>query len=224
MTLKFVPFVVLAAAGMAHAADAINRLPVAAAVFREVMSTPDKAIPQDLLAKAQCVVIVPGLKKGAFIVGGKYGRGFVECRKSGGVGWSAPGSIRVEGGSFGFQIGGAEVDVIMLIMNTRGVDRLFGSKFTLGGDASVAAGPVGRTASAETDAAMTAEILTWSRTRGLFAGISLNGATLRPDEDWNRELYGRKIKLKEILVTGELKSPDAAAGLREELNRYSSRK
>ncbi|MEO8026721.1 MAG: lipid-binding SYLF domain-containing protein [Bryobacteraceae bacterium] len=224
MTWKLVPIAALAAAGMAYAADAVDRIPVATEVFKEVMATPDKAIPQDLLGRAQCVVIVPGLKKGAFILGAKYGRGFVNCRKSGGVGWSAPGSIRVEGGSFGFQIGGAEVDVIMLIMNKRGVDRLFGSKFTLGGDASVAAGPVGRTASAETDAAMTAEILTWSRTRGLFAGISLNGATLRADEDWNRELYGRKIKLKEILVGGELRMPETARPLIAELNRYSSRK
>ncbi len=223
MTWKLFAVTALAASGIANAADAVDRLPIAATVFKEIMATADRAIPQDLLAKAQCIVVVPGLKKGAFIVGGKFGRGFVDCRKKSGVGWSAPGSIRVEGGSFGFQIGGAEVDVIMLIMNQRGVDRLFGSKFTLGGDASVAAGPVGRTASAETDAAMTAEILTWSRTRGLFAGISLNGATLRADEDWNRELYGRKIMLKEIL-TGDLKNPDSSKALLEELNRYSSRK
>lgn len=223
MRLKLVTVMAAALSPAVWAADAPARLEVAADVFKEVMSIPDKAIPQDLLAKAECAVVVPGLKKGAFIVGAKFGRGFVVCRRQDSVGWSAPGSIRVEGGSFGFQIGGAEVDVIMLIMNPRGVQRLFGSKFTLGGDASVAAGPVGRTASAETDAAMTAEILTWSRTRGLFAGVSLQGATLRADEDWNRELYGRKIQLKEI-VTGNLKSPQEAQKLISELNRYSSRK
>ncbi len=136
-------------------------------------------------------MIVPGLKKGAFIVGAKYGKGFVSCRKGNGPGWSAPGSIRVEGGSFGLQIGGSETDVFMLVMNKKGMDRLLSTKFTLGGDASAAAGPVGRSTQAETDAAMTAEILTWSRSRGLFAGISLSGATLREDADWNTELYGR---------------------------------
>src|SRR5580693_8616147 len=180
--------------------DAPARLQAAADVFKEVMGTPDKSIPQDLLNKSQCMVIVPGLKKGAFIVGAKYGKGFVSCRKSDGVGWSAPAAVRVEGGSFGFQIGGAETDVFMLVMNKSGVNRLLSTKFTLGGDASVAAGPVGRDTQAQTDAAMTAEILTWSRSKGLFAGISLSGATLREDSDWNNELYGRKITNKEIVL------------------------
>lgn len=203
--------------------DAGKRLQAAAEVFGEVMDIPDKSIPQDLLNKAQCVVIVPGLKKGAFIFGGKYGKGFVSCRNKDGVGWSAPGSMRVEGGSFGLQIGGSETDVIMLIMNQRGMDRLLSTKFTLGGDASVAAGPVGRSTQAETDAAMTAEILTWSRSRGLFAGVSLSGATLREDSDWNRELYGRKITNREIITTG-IAAPNAAQALLADLNKYSSRK
>ncbi len=203
--------------------DAPKRLQAATDAFKDVMGTPDKAIPQDLLNKAQCIMIVPGLKKGAFIVGGKYGKGFVSCRKKGGAGWTAPGSIRVEGGSFGFQIGGEETDVFMLVMNEKGMNRLLTTKFTLGGDASAAAGPVGRTTQAETDAAMTAEILTWSRARGLFAGISLSGATLRPDEDWNTELYGRKITNREILTT-PVTPPPAFAPLQAELNRYSSRK
>jgi lipid-binding SYLF domain-containing protein len=169
------------------------------------------------------VVIVPGLKKGAFIVGAKYGRGFVSCRKKDGVGWSAPGSIRVEGGSFGFQIGGSETDVFMLVMNEGGMKRLLSTKFTLGGDASVAAGPVGRSTQAETDAALTAEILTWSRSKGLFAGISLSGATLREDGEWNAELYGRNLPNREILTTS-VAPPPAAAELLSELNRYSSRK
>jgi len=212
-------------AGLLSAAepDAPKRLQAATESFKEVMGTPDKAIPQDLLNKSQCIVIVPGLKKGAFIVGGKYGKGFVSCRKKTGAGWGAPASIRVEGGSFGFQIGGEETDVFMLIMNQKGMDRLLTTKFTLGGDASVAAGPVGRTTQAETDAAMTAEILTWSRSRGLFAGISLSGATLREDSDWNTELYGRKITNREILTT-PVTAPGSADALMNELNRYSSRK
>jgi lipid-binding SYLF domain-containing protein len=208
---------------MAADNDAPTRLQAAATAFNEVMGTPDKAIPQDLLNKAQCVVIVPGLKKGAFIVGAKYGKGFVECRHSDGMGWSAPAAIRVEGGSVGFQIGGSETDVFMLVMNKSGMNRLLSTKFTLGGDASVAAGPVGRDTQAETDAAMTAEILTWSRQRGLFAGVSLSGATLRPDPDWNTELYGRNITNREILTTNV--PPPAPAGmLLDLLNKYSSRK
>ena len=205
------------------ASDAPKRLQSAAAAFKEVMGIPDKSIPQDLLNKAECIVIVPDLKKGAFIVGGKYGRGFLSCRKKDGVGWSAPGAIRIEGGSVGFQIGGSEMDVFMLVMNEKGVDRLLSTKFTLGGDATVAAGPVGRVAQAETDARMTAEILTWSRARGLFAGIALNGATLREDDDWNQELYGKAIKNREI-VSGSVVAPKSAAALLSELDRYSSRK
>jgi len=163
------------------------------------MSTPDKGIPQDLLAKSQCVIIVPGMKKGAFVVGGQYGRGFAECRRADGTGWGAPGAVRVEGGSFGFQIGGSSTDVVMLVMNKSGMQKLLGDKFTLGADASIAAGPVGRTANADTDARMNAEILAWSRAKGLFAGISLSGATLRNDADVNQELYGRKIDNKEVL-------------------------
>jgi SH3 domain-containing YSC84-like protein 1 len=204
-------------------ADAPKRLQAAADAFKEVMDTPDKAIPQDLLNKAQCVVIVPGLKKGAFIVGAKYGKGFVSCRSGGGPGWSAPGSVRVEGGSVGFQIGGSETDVFMLVMNKKGMDRLLSTKFTIGGDASAAAGPVGRSTQAETDAAMTAEILTWSRSRGLFAGISLSGATMREDADWNTELYGRAITNREVITT-TVAVPAAAQGFVTQLNKYSSRK
>src|SRR5580704_8898205 len=203
--------------------DAPKRLQAAADVFKEVMGIPDKAIPQDLLNKSQCIVVVPGLKKGAFIIGAKYGKGFVSCRSKSGVGWSAPGAVRVEGGSFGLQAGGSETDVIMLVMNQGGVKRLLATKFTLGGDASVAAGPVGRSTQAETDAAMTAEILTWSRSRGLFAGVSLSGATLREDSDWNNDLYGRKITNREIVLS-TIAPPTPAKPLLEELNRYSSRK
>jgi SH3 domain-containing YSC84-like protein 1 len=223
MNWKLTAALVLAPALLCAESDAPKRLNAAADAFKEVMGIPDKSIPQDLLNKAQCIIVVPGLKKGAFIIGGKYGKGFVSCRKKDGVGWSAPGSIRVEGGSFGFQIGGEETDVFMLVMNQKGMDRLLSTKFTLGGDASVAAGPVGRTTQAETDAAMTAEILTWSRSRGLFAGISLSGATLREDTDWNNELYNRKVANRELL-TANIAPPKAAGEFMAELNRYSSRK
>jgi len=223
MKLKFVAALALGS-GLMSAADAPERLEAAADALKEVMGIPDKSIPQDLLSRAQCIVIVPGLKKGAFIVAAKYGKGFVSCRRSNGVGWSAPGAIRVEGGSVGFQIGGSETDAFMLVMNEKGMDRLLSTKFTLGGDASVAAGPVGRSTQAETDAAMTAEILTWSRQRGLFAGVSLSGATLREDADWNRDLYGKKLTNREIVLKGGVAAPKSAAALMTELNRYSSRK
>ncbi len=214
----------LASCGLLHAAgDAAKRLDDSAEMLSEIMSAPDKGIPQDLLEKAQCVVLVPGLKKGAFIIGAKYGKGFMLCRKPGGVGWSAPAAIRVEGGSVGFQIGGSETDVVMLVNSEPGAKKLLESKFTLGADASVAAGPVGRTSSAETDAQLHAEILTYSRSRGVFAGISLQGATLRPDEDWNKELYGSALTNKEI-VMGSTPAPPAAAKLTSTLNKFSSRK
>jgi lipid-binding SYLF domain-containing protein len=214
----------LATGSLLYAAgDAAKRLDDSAAMLTEIMSAPDKGIPQDLLAKAHCVVLVPGLKKGAFIVGAKYGKGFMLCRKATGVGWSAPAAVRVEGGSVGFQIGGSETDVVMLVNSEPGAKKLLQDRFTLGADASVAAGPVGRTSSAETDAQLRAEILTWSRSRGAFAGISLQGATLRPDEDWNTELYGKPITDKEI-VMGDTPAPAAAAKLLALLDKYSSRK
>ncbi|MBI2680107.1 MAG: lipid-binding SYLF domain-containing protein [Candidatus Solibacter usitatus] len=223
MKLKRLGLVCLSA-GMLYGSDtAAERLKESAEVLREIMSAPDKGIPDDLLEKAQCVVIVPGMKKAAFIVGAKYGRGFIECRKASGHGWSAPAAIKVEGGSFGFQIGGSETDAIMLVMNKRGAEKLLESKFTLGGDASVAAGPVGRTASANTDAKMHAEILTYSRARGVFAGIALDGATLRPDHDANAELYGGKLSNRQIL-RGATKATAGGVQLAADLNRYSNHK
>jgi len=200
----------------------VKRMDEAAAVFKEVMEISDKAIPQRLLDKSECAVVVPGLKKGAFIIGAKFGRGFLSCRKKSGTGWGPPAAVRVEGGSVGFQLGGSETDVIMLVMNERGVQRLLQSKFTVGADASAAAGPVGRTATAETDAMMTAEILTWSRSRGLFAGVSLQGATLRQDEEVNKEMYGKPMTNADI-VKNEPAQPASAAQLLSLLNKYSSR-
>jgi SH3 domain-containing YSC84-like protein 1 len=202
---------------------AAERLEESARVMHEIMGTPDQGIPQDLLNKAFCVVIVPSLKKAAFVVGGQFGKGFTICRKGAGMGWGAPGAVRVEGGSFGFQIGGSETDVVMLIMNEHGMKELDKDKFTLGGDASIAAGPVGRTATADTDARMTAEILSWSRAKGLFAGVSLSGASLRPDRDANKELYGEKLDNKQVVMTNR-EPPEAARPLIAELDKYSMRK
>jgi len=200
--------------------DTEKRLDSSARVLKEVMGAPDKGIPKDLLGKAACVVVVPGVKKGAFIVGAKYGRGFIVCRKTGG-GWSAPAGVKIEGGSVGFQIGGSETDVVMLVMNEGAIDKLLSSKFTIGADASATAGPVGRTASAATDVQLHAQLLTYSRSRGLFAGVSLEGATLRPDDDANKDLYGKEMSNKDI-VMGDMAAPSVAAKLLAELNKYSA--
>jgi lipid-binding SYLF domain-containing protein len=207
---------------LAESNEPAKRLEESAAVFSEITNTPDKGIPNDLIEKAHCIVIVPGMKKGAFIVGGQYGKGYLSCRRANGAGWSAPGTVRIEGGSVGFQIGGSETDVIMLVMNQRGADKLLSSQFTLGAEGEVAAGPVGRSSTAETDALMRAEILSWSRSRGVFAGIALKGATLRQDVEANQELYGKKLENREI-VTGGIAPPAAASKLLALLNRYSPR-
>ena len=225
MRVRIAVLIAMVAGSVAFAKEnkTAQRLDEAATVISEIMDTPDKGIPQDLLDKAQCIIVVPGLKKGAFILGGKYGKGVVSCRKSGGTGWTAPASIRVEGGSVGLQIGGSESDVVMLVMNERGMQKLMESKFTLGGEGEVAAGPVGRNATAQTDALMHAEILSWSRSRGIFAGISLQGATLRQDLDDNKELYGKAYETKDIL-NGNVAVPAAASKLISLLGKYSARK
>ena len=202
--------------------EASKRLNDAGAVFTEVMAAPDKGIPQEMLEHAHCIVIVPDLKTAAFLVGGKYGKGYLSCRNKGGAGWSAPGTVRIEGGSVGFQIGGSSTDLIMLVMNERGADKLLSSKFTLGAEGSVAAGPVGRTATAQTDAQMHADILSWSRSQGLFAGLALEGATLRQDLDDNTAIYGKPLENRQI-VTGHTHVPAAASKLIAMLNRYSAR-
>src|SRR5258706_7253543 len=199
-----------------------KRLDEAAAVFSEIMAAPDKGIPQDMLANAHCIVIVPGLKTAAFLIGGKYGKGYLSCRSKNGPSWSAPGTVRIAGGSVGFQIGGSQTDLIMLVMNARGAYKLLSSKFTLGAEGSVAAGPVGRTATAQTDAQMKADILSWSRSQGLFAGLALEGATLRQDLDDNATIYGSKLENREIMTKG-VRAPRAAARLIALLNKYSAR-
>lgn len=204
-------------------AEVSERLDDSAALFSEIMGAPDKSIPQNLLDKSQCIVLVPGMKKGAFVVGAKYGKGFAVCRNASGTGWGAPAAMRVEGGSIGFQIGVSSSDVILLVMNERGMRGLTSSKFTVGADATAAAGPVGRNATAQTDATVRAEILSWSRSRGAFAGISLDGATLRSDLDDNQAMYGHRWTSREVLG-GEARPPAEAAKLLGLLNKYSPQK
>ncbi len=202
---------------------AAARLDAATETLHDMMNASDKGIPQDLLNKASCVVVIPHLKKGGFIVGAEYGKGFFTCRRASGVGWSAPGSLRITGGKFGLLIGGAETDLIMLVMSKSGMEHLLHDKTQLGGELSAAAGPVGRNASALTDAEMHAEILTYSRQRGIFGGIDLTGAAVTQDTDSNRELYGKNITNKEI-VEGGVAVPPAAEGFIHALDRESSRK
>jgi len=201
--------------------DETKRLKASAEVLSEVMGTADKAIPQELFAKAQCAIVVPGMKKGGFIVAAKYGKGFATCRMPDGKGWTGPVGVRVEGGSVGFQIGGAETDVILLVMSQHGMERMLSSQFTLGGEATVAAGPVGRDSQALTDASLHAEMLSWSRSRGVFAGIALQGATMREDNEVDQALYGKGIDRKEVL-RGNKPAPEAAAELLALLGKYSA--
>jgi SH3 domain-containing YSC84-like protein 1 len=197
-----------------------KRISESATVLSEIMNAKDKGIPEDLLEKAQCVGVVPDLKRAGFVLGAKYGKGIVVCREPNGRGWSAPSTVRIEGGSIGLQIGAGETDVVFIVMNKRGMDKLMEDKFTIGADVSAMAGPVGRSAEAKTDALLHAEILAYSRSRGIFAGVSLEGATLRPDREDNREIYGQELSQREIL-TGRMRPPASADALYAELNRYA---
>ncbi len=196
----------------------VERVQSAATVLEEIMSAPDKGIPEEVIGSAQCIAIVPSLLKGGFVVGGAYGKGVTTCRTA--SGWSAPAFFRVEGGSFGFQIGGQAVDLVMLIMNEQGMRNLLSSKFELGADASAAAGPVGRHAEAATDWKMRAEVLTYSRARGLFAGVSLNGAVVKQDKDDTRDFYGRMVPFRTIL-TGEIAPPEGSQPLLAAVRKYA---
>jgi lipid-binding SYLF domain-containing protein len=206
------------ATGVILAKDSMpdKRLQEASAVVDEMMGMPDKGVPQSVLDKAQCIVVVPGLKKAALVVGGQYGRGYASCRKSSG-GFGAPAAIRIEGGSVGLQLGGQSTDVILVVMNQRGMDRLVSDKFTIGADAAAAAGPVGRDAKADTDILLKAEMLSYGRSRGAYAGLSLEGATMRPDHEENKKLYGREISNKEILEQG-VEAPEVARTFTHALN------
>jgi SH3 domain-containing YSC84-like protein 1 len=186
---------------------ATDRVQAAADVLNEIQAAPDSGIPAEILGRSECVAVVPSMLKGGFIVGAKYGRGLASCRTA--KGWSAPVFFQIEGGSFGFQIGGQAVDLVMLIMNNDGMQHLLSSKFALGADASVAAGPVGRHAEGNTDWKMRAQVLTYSRARGIFAGVSLNGAVVKQDKDSTREFYGHMVTFKAAL-TGEVDPPSSA--------------
>lgn len=200
-----------------------QRLDNATNVLKSMAESSDKGIPRDLLNKASCLVVVPNLFKGGFIVGGEYGSGFFSCRKSNGSGWSAPGSVHIAGGKFGLLIGGADQQLVMLVMNPQGMQHLMSDKFQIGGEASAAAGPLGRDAAAMTDAEMHAEILTYSHQRGIYGGIDLTGAAVTQDEKANRELYGHDVSNKEIL-NGSVHTPAVARDFTRELDRLSSRK
>src|SRR5580692_10154218 len=193
-----------------------KRLKDSAATFHEIMAAPDRSIPRHLLERAQCIIIVPGMKKAAFLVGGEYGRGFASCRVPGS--WSAPAPVRLAGGSFGVQLGADSTDIILLVMNERGLERLLADKFSLGVDVNVAAGPVGRDANADTDALMRAEIIAWSRSRGAFAGVALQGTVVERDQAETIRLYGRPWSNRDIL-RGGVALPDPAKILITELGR-----
>jgi SH3 domain-containing YSC84-like protein 1 len=201
----------------------VQRIKDSAQVLKEILAMPDKGIPKDLLNKAECIVVYPSVKKAAFVVGGSYGRGVITCRSGEDFSgkWSAPSMFALEGASFGLQIGGEATDFVLLIMNDKGANSVMSSKVKLGGDASVAAGPVGRSSSAETDVALKAEILSWSRSRGVFGGVSLAGSTMRSDDDANKDLYGQKLTAKEIVREGKVKAPEAAQPLLSVLNTAS---
>jgi lipid-binding SYLF domain-containing protein len=198
--------------------DDIARTHKAAEVFHEIMATPDRGIPRDLLAKAKCVAIVPGDKKFAFVFGGNYGRGLATCRTD--HGWSAPVFIAIEGGSVGYQIGGSSTDLVLLFMNSRALNSLLGDKFKLGADASVAAGPVGRAATVNTDVRLNAEILSYSRSKGLFAGVSLNGSAVMADKSGNTAMYGAHVDRRQV-IEGSIAIPYSAHALHHELDMYS---
>jgi len=197
--------------------DDVKRTQKAAQVFQEIMNTPDQGIPQDLLASAKCIAIIPGEIKFAFIFGGNYGRGLATCRNENG--WSAPMFVAIDGGSVGYQIGGSSTDLIMLFMNDHALQSLLGDKFKLGADASVAAGPVGRSAAAGTDLRLSAEILSYSRTKGVFAGVSLDGAVVQADKSGDRAMYGHDVNRHEIL-SGKVAVPPSAKPLLHEIREY----
>jgi lipid-binding SYLF domain-containing protein len=198
--------------------DDVARSRKAAEVFQEIMATPDRGIPHGLLDSAKCIAIIPGDKKFAFVFGGNYGRGVATCRT--GQGWSAPVFIAIEGGSVGYQIGGSSTDLVLLFMNAHALNSLLGDKFKLGADASVAAGPVGRAATANTDVRLNAEILSYSRSKGLFAGVSLNGSVVMADKSGDAAMYGENVD-RHSIVNGSIPVPPSARALHHELDEYS---
>jgi lipid-binding SYLF domain-containing protein len=224
--LAFLTASILISLSSLIAATKVNdRVVSAAVVLKEVTQISEKSIPQDLINKCSCVAIIPGMKRAGFIFGGSYGKGVMSCRTQNGEGpWSAPSMFLLQGGSFGLQIGVQSVDLVLVIMNLSGIESLLNTKFTLGGDASVAAGPVGRTAAAQTDALMSAEILAYSRSRGLFGGLMLKGESIRPDRDANHVLYGKEIEPRNVLFNQSDDIPKDAQIFLDELTRISPKK
>ncbi len=220
--MKFAPVCLLVASlgasTLLGADEDMARLKAAGQVLSEAMATPDKSIPSNLFHKAYCVVVIPSMKKAGFIFSGKYGRGFAACRKEDG-GWTGPAAMRVEGGGFGLQIGGSETDLVMLVMSQKGMHGILSSKFTLGGEISAAAGPVGRDSTAQTDATMRADILSYSRSRGVFGGISLQGGTLRADEDVDKAVYGQP-ETSQAILGGKVPIPAGAEAFTSKLSGY----
>jgi lipid-binding SYLF domain-containing protein len=225
MRLKAILLTSCLTAGLWAQDKEAERLKDCGTVLTEVMGAPDDSIPNELLERAECVAVIPALKKAALGFGGRYGVGAVSCRggETGGGPWGPPSMLRVTGGSFGLQLGGQSSDVVFLVMNRNGIKHLVKDKFTVGADASAAAGPKGRSAAAATNITMRAEILTYARTRGLFAGVSLDGATVRPDNDGNKRLYGRTIDAKKLLLEGGAGVPAAAQPFLNALNKYAPR-
>jgi lipid-binding SYLF domain-containing protein len=197
-----------------------RRIQEAAAVLREIHAVPDKDVPQELWDKAECVLVVPGLKKAAFMFGAEYGKGLMSCRKESG-GWSAPVFMQIGKGSWGLQIGAQSIDLVLLVMNKKGIEKLLANKVSLGAEMSIAAGPVGRDARAATDAQMKAEILSYSRAQGLFAGINLSGGVVKPDDDDNQDLYGPKVSAKDVLLAGTIEPPEVTKPFMDALARGS---
>ena len=198
-----------------------RRIQEAAAVLKEIHAAPDKDIPQELWDRAKCVIVVPSMKKAAFVVGGEYGKGLMSCRK--GAEWTSPVFMEIGKGSWGLQIGAQSIDLVLLVTNDRGMEKLLQDKVTLGAEASVAAGPVGRDARAGTDAQMNAEILSYSRTQGLFAGVNLSGGVLRPDKEDNHDLYGKDVSPRDVLAGGPITVPAAAEPFMNALRRAPGR-
>ncbi|HEX4948047.1 MAG TPA: lipid-binding SYLF domain-containing protein [Blastocatellia bacterium] len=213
----------LSVAAFADKKEEVERAQKAAEAFREIMGAPDQAIPKDLLDRAHCVAVFPSVKKGGFVVGGQFGRGLVSCRKAN-TGWSAPAYFTIGGGSFGLQIGAQAVDLVLLVMNESGVDGLLKSKFEIGAGAAAAAGPVGRNASASTDATLDAQILSYSRSKGLFAGLELKGSVIKEDQDANKDVYGRAVSASDLLETGKVKATADVRIYSATLTKFSPRK
>lgn len=220
-TISAVTMAAVMAATTASAADisanAADRVREAGMALTEIHAVPDKDIPQELWDKAECVVVIPNLKKAAFVVGGEYGKGLMSCRKNGA--WGAPIFMEMQKGSWGLQIGGEAIDLVMLVMNPGGANKMLKNKVTLGADASVAGGPVGRSAHAATDAQLKSEVLSWSRAQGLFAGIDISGGVLRPDTNNNEDLYGKNVSAQDVVLGGTVKAPAATQPFMNALRR-----